>query len=109
MRLVFILNLLFSGFFLQGQRRMGTTKRQKILLETKANRATLVSLLIQERKADLQMEVFWKFPGVQMGNKNVEWVVKKKPPIFKNSVINIPEDSPPFPSSNYEHFVISTS
>lgn len=54
---------------------MGTTKKEKILLETKANRATLVSLLIKESKADLQLEALWKFPGVQMGNENLEWVV----------------------------------
>lgn len=58
------------------------TKKEKILLETKDKRATLVSLLIQESKADSQLEVLWKFLGVQMGNKNLEWVVKKKHSCF---------------------------
>lgn len=34
---------------------MGTTKKEKILLETKANKAALVLLLTQESKADLQL------------------------------------------------------
>jgi len=33
---------------------MGTIKQEKILLEIKANRTALVSLLIQESKADFQ-------------------------------------------------------
>lgn len=42
---------------------MGTTTREKILLETEANQTALVSLLVQESKADLEplslVEIPW--------------------------------------------------
>lgn len=71
MRLIFILNWLFQAFPYKAKEGRGQKKKKKkkILLATKTNRATLVSVLTQDSKADLQLEVLWETPWSTNGKQ----------------------------------------
>lgn len=112
MRLIFILNWLFQAFPYKAKEGRGQKKKKKgedsTCNQNQQSNPGLTSDTGQQS---------WLTAGSLVGNSlEYKWETRiwsgwlKKTHVFNSSVINIPEDSPPFPflSSNYEHFVIST-